>query len=105
MKASEMLERAKAVISNPENWTVGTPARDEDGYPVSIYSPYAVKFCAVGACARADCYVGSFGADAIRFLWLAAGGKDPAAINDRGKHEEVLHLFDEAIRLSKENEK
>jgi hypothetical protein len=52
MKTSEMLERAKALIADPEHWTKGTLARDAKGNYANYNGPEATCFCMRGALCR-----------------------------------------------------
>ena len=47
----DTLKAARAVLTSPENWTKGCYARDAAGDACKPYSPNAVKWCAIGACA------------------------------------------------------
>lgn len=97
MKTSEVLSRAKELISKPENWTRAAFARDKDGTSVSWSSPDAVCFCSVGAVRRVAKEEGSEAETPLRLVM-----KSIVDYNDYRTHPEVLAAFDSAIGLSQE---
>ena len=45
----EALEKAKELISKPENWTKNTEARNRNDFPTDYTNPEAYKFCIIGS--------------------------------------------------------
>ena len=48
----DIIEDALSILDKPENFTIGTKARDKDDHPICFNSPNAVKFSAEGAIKR-----------------------------------------------------
>lgn len=48
-EVDKVLTAAAAILEKPGAWTQGSNARDADGVPVHVDSPYAVCFCVRGA--------------------------------------------------------
>ena len=95
MSVKQELIKAKALIANPENWTQRMLARNEKGECVSVYSPTACKFCALGALRKACTHEGAY--LALADAAFKAGFKGIVALNDHGLHEDVMEMFDKAI--------
>lgn len=96
MTPKEILVAARARIEDPKNWTCGATARDRYGGPVRAENPSAVRWCAVGALlAEEPDRESALGHEAYLALFEVSGG--PARLNDRGKHEAVLRMYDRAI--------
>lgn len=100
MTALEILRAARALISKPERWTQGSNARNpRTKRRVSVRSPLAGQFCAVGSMDRV------FNGSLPRFERWNAGAALSEMIapfslsdfNDTHTHPEVLALFDRAI--------
>lgn len=101
MDKLKILTRARALIADPARWTQGDYARDANGKSVLPNSRYAVCWCSVGALRKVtrcailpDC----------AYLALSDGigsHKSVHAFNDASTHEEVLLLFDRAIKKAK----
>lgn len=120
MKASQVLEKAKALIDTPEKWTQGHPARDAWNWKVRIDSRDATQFCMNGARWRAlnaVTYNATYGVDdqvrqrlrlddATRRLLREACGEYVPDWNDAPQrtHAEVMEVFDKAIKLAKAKE-
>jgi hypothetical protein len=105
MKSSQVLANAKSLIASPARWTQGEFARNETGNRVSTYSDDAVCFCAIGAlrlAARREDV-------SCQYLWeiLNVSGKFGSVVetNDRGTHDDVMAMFDDAIQKLEEQEK
>lgn len=117
MKISEVLERSRALVAQPERWTQGANARDADGKSVLCDSPDAVSFCAFAAIDRTtynkftEKYDYEYGL-ACRFLVRAAidlgyadEGDNIVKISDHFlDHEMMLGTYDRAIELAKQKE-
>jgi hypothetical protein len=99
METLEILQKARALLEQPEGWTRGVLARDSLGRSAPVTSDDACSFCMNGAIIRA---AGGFGdaawLRACRAVEKAAGG-DNIGFNDnpRRKHADVLAAFDRAI--------
>jgi hypothetical protein len=103
MDTLEVLQQARALISDPARWTQDAPARNADGQRVEPFKPEAVCWCAWGALDRAVWDTGFVApghgralAHLIRELGLQAG--QLGTFNDTHIHAEVLALFDKAIQ-------
>lgn len=109
LKASELLERAKAKISNPDSWIQGTYAQNAEGMRVGFSNAAACKFCSEGAllnvCVEeSDSLVLENQMTARRILDQVTG--HTVAWNDAPgrSHSEVMEMFDEAIAIAKAGE-
>jgi hypothetical protein len=106
---ARLLEAAKALIENPENWTRYTLARTADGRPVSPKSPMAVSFDVSGAMQHSDPvtyrnYKTGLPDATLSPAWLVFNkiiGPDVSVsgFNDNNSHEDVLDAFDRAIAI------
>lgn len=103
MDAVSILRDARALITDPTNWTVGVDARSKTGRSVAPSSKRAVCWCAQGAVER----VGVVGSDEFRRAFKAmsraatkmmGGFTEPFEINDTVGYEATLQMFDLAIR-------
>lgn len=101
----EILTAARELLSVPERWTKGSPARTSDGTMTDARSEDAVCWCARGALQRvSDCCDEVYASRAI--LRQATGNygfKDYVYLNDLPKttHADILSLFDRAIELAR----
>lgn len=95
MKSSELLIKAKAVISDPANWTQNAFARDKEGMALAGgYDPVAVCWCSFGAAEKVvekDYY------DAIIEKPFSYFKRNIAQYNDDNSHKVVMAMWDEAI--------
>lgn len=97
-EVKDVLVRAKALISNPQNWTQGTLARDDVGRIVPARHKDASRWCALGAICALTQLRGGVRYKAIGSLRLAAKGAICATnINDHEGHGAVMALYDRAI--------
>jgi hypothetical protein len=113
----EFLIDARNRIANPENWTKGTGARDDQGMRVPI--AMGTRFCAMGSLWR--CELGDTNhserllnggnysqelLDAADLLYEANGGSVPK-FNDHPDttHADILNLYDKAIALAEKEAK
>ena len=113
MTALEILKAARERIANPENWLQGDFALTADGEKTNEDSPYATKFCAVGAIYADEPYNGFESAfalaeaiETLHYTDLAFNRTRPAGAfvsdwNDKPerKHSEVLAAYDLAIAM------
>jgi hypothetical protein len=109
---ADVLQEARALISDPAKWTQCSFARDAKGKSLfSGYNKDAVCWCAMGAIEKV------LGKDLSLDLTPYTILKDTGYIhitdwppsgvttyNDRSTHQEVLSLFDKAIENAKEME-
>ena len=102
----QIIVRALELISDDSKWTEATDARDAHGRPCRVEASEAVRFCAVGALARAvfELTGGSFAlADQIETAVLAANGLSGLEleslpwINDREGRERIVAMFRKAL--------
>lgn len=121
-EAKKVLERAREILSDPKRWTKGNAAKDKFGQEIRVTSPHAVKFCVIGALAKADYELDSSelnyrrlisGSDrvgaALRHFHDTLGHKagDPGFFgigpwNDSSHttHKDVMAAFDKAIETA-----
>ena len=98
--ALEQLRDARALITDPAQWTEHTYARDRYGRAVDPCQPEAVCWCAYGALDRQGADECS---DAREYLRAAAEvlfDSFPACVNDDDGHAAVLRMYDRAIELA-----
>lgn len=100
--AKQILEAARALLSDPSHWTQRVSARDSAGLPVAFNEPRACKFCAGGAVAKVAINMpGPEYEQAIAAMYAAAkhdlnaGGL--VQVNDYMGYEATLRMFDKAI--------
>lgn len=113
LTAKELLIDAKALISNPNNWTKSQYARTKENHSADVGDPKACKFCTIGALTKVngekrpyDCYQKK-NKTPVRTAYLALFDavralKDPMRdsilnFNDSSSHQQVMDLFDLAI--------
>lgn len=109
---SQILRKARELISDPERWTKGAFARNAQGASVSYRHDAATCFCSVGAVERAAFKDGVDDNQpisvALRALYRGKLYAIPsiAAFNDRDDttHGDVLAMFDRAIALAEDEE-
>lgn len=107
MKNSEILIKAKEVISNPENWIQGYFAFDKNKSPVGRGdNPDAVCFCSIGALQKV--VVGDSGnvlldihkVREVKKVLDIAAGSNIVDYNDTHTHSAVMEVWDKAIEMS-----
>lgn len=104
-EVKDVLVRAKALISSPQNWTQGSLARDDVGRIVSTRHKDASRWCALGAICAFTHPRGGVRYKAIGLLRSVAKGAICATnINDYEGHEAVMALYDRAIEAAAEAE-
>lgn len=104
----QILKDARELIR--KGWTRNRYASDRSGRTVDIESPYACRFCSLGAIRKATGDKQSpYPAD--QYVALAVGGGNPrsafgsvAIFNDdeAGSKVAVIRAFDEAIKLAEQ---
>lgn len=98
MNTRETLVAARALISDPERWTTGVPARAEDGRMCDPDAPAAVRWCAMGALLAVGPIEDS--QHPYNALWGAAMtiyDTGVVTVNEDLGHAAVLRLYDYAI--------
>lgn len=99
-----VLINAKALIADPKNWTQGVFARNADGYSTGVHEEDATCFCTLGAIAVAGNNQKWAQKIAINTLSKIIDDIDGNAalsiggFNDTHTHEQVMELFDKAIK-------
>jgi hypothetical protein len=104
---SDLLRKAKSLISSPERWCQGAHSLRADGTHCPGDDPNAVAWCAGGAVWRIDRDNPSVRDAALRTLTIAARetfGEDHLAVNDRLGHTAVMRMLDVAIQLAEQKE-
>ncbi len=99
----EILTEARSLITDPDNWTQGSYAKDAEGVAVSIWSNKATCWCALGALYsfNEDALL-DIPADTLNTLRPHILSQGIVTFNDNHTHEEVLAAFDKAIEGCKE---
>ena len=110
MKPSELLIKAQAVIADPRRWTQDVYAKDAEGQVTKTLSPDAVCWCSLGALEKVAHEENANGACFAATEYLAVvseecGYSGISDFNDNSSHEVVMKVWDEAIKLAKEDEK
>lgn len=97
MNALQVLEGARARITNSSKWIKYAYARDAEGISCDELSSNAVCFCSVGAVRNAAyTYDSHEYMMAMQALYVVMG-VPVRYYNDHHTHDEVLAKFDEAI--------
>ena len=96
-----VLERALAIIENPERWAQGTYARHANGNPIGPLEENACRWCALGAIQKAtgrerdgenlDAFY------ALNKVSEQIAGQMPHDFNDNHEHADVVEMFKRAI--------
>ncbi len=108
-----VLEGARALIADPQNWTRGCLAANENGWPCGPEEPGATRFCAIGATWASAERAERAGLDPKRAAVarvraelalyavapLVPGLTSVQSYNDRPQttHADILQLFDRAL--------
>lgn len=93
MKTSEILIKAKEVITDPKNWTQGKFARNALGKTACPTDFDAVCFCSLGALKR----IGKSSSFHLQLRLNEAVGGSIVDYNDSHTHEQVMEVWDKAI--------
>lgn len=98
---AKIIRDARALITNPGNWTTLRYARTKQGHGTDPTFPDAVCFCMLGAIRKAGCFRGDGIARAqAPEMWEALGMNLPGGIafvhtfNDTYGHKAVLQHMD-----------
>lgn len=119
MSIADLLERARFRIEDPSQWTRRAYARTASGVEVIGHLDKVVQredfkratcWCAIGALAAEVTDVDDVHAAAIllmeairsRGIHTGYSARDVVEYNDTHTHEEMLRMFDWAIKLAKE---
>lgn len=109
MKISEVLKKARTLISKKSTWHKGCLARDATGERVGLYDRTACSWCALGAVWTAGDSP-TLKSTALNFLQDAVpkgfGSRVVSEFNDYKKttHEDVMRWFDRAIKRAESRE-
>ena len=115
-KSQKLMEKAKVVLSDSDNWVPSTIAVDKHGQPVHWNSPSAVRWSTWGIVKKIS--EQSHEAETIQSMWdmdfyayvshskladaaESMGYKAVRSLEVEGGHEKVLEMFDIAIRMTK----
>lgn len=102
-ETAAVLRAARAKIENPDAWTRGAFARNQDGLLRDAQDSDACAWCAMGAVRAVSSGRGDQVRDhALRMLHCAAVQLDDSGIasfNDTRTHADVLKMFNLAIQL------
>lgn len=106
---AEIIQDAKKLIENPDNWCQGDLAQMEDSRSAASVV-FACKFCSLGALHKAIPY-GTIDARKTRMEMITILNKaiikrlgyfvTIADYNDNHSHEEVMKMWDCAIKIAK----
>lgn len=111
----EILQEAKELISNPENWCQGDLYQREDGSPVTTAHAESIcRYCSVGAIYKTVPWgntnagknhwsVMSYLERAIDLRSKVSRSHEIVDFNDTNPHSEVMKMWDDAIRIAKED--
>lgn len=102
----ELLEKAKALIGNPDNFTTGVWARNIEGVGIRPESPNAVCFCTLGALRRIerDTKAGEetlYQAEVELSQYTNAYNLPIPIFNDDHGHTAVMNMFNYTINRLK----
>lgn len=116
MKASDILKKAKRLVSTPDKWVQKKVAVDNKGNTVMPSTARACAFCVSGAVQRASglihlqgpAWEERFREESLAFEHFSTvidGSVPPWNDYKLRKHREVLDAFDKAINLALKKEK
>lgn len=97
MKPSEILIKAKALISDPNKWIQDVYAKDDQGKECDARDSRACYFCSVGALDRITEDVYSYTARSYLKEQMCASVPN---FNDNNTHAVVMQAWDKAIALA-----
>lgn len=99
----DVLVKARALIADPQRWTTGELARDNNGRGVDPLATTACKWCLEGAVERASDGERRPAVSAYSMLvdLVPESCLAPHEFNDYTTHAAVLALFDRAIEATK----
>lgn len=101
-KALHILVCAREILSDPDHWTKGTLARTKTNKMTTTSNPAACRYCSMGAIVKCSGNIYEEN-DATIILEEAIGG-NIIAFNDnvRTTHDDLMKMWDKAIRIAKE---
>jgi hypothetical protein len=97
MSVRSTLVAVRELLSDPGHWTQGLKARDAGDNECDPNSPFAVKFCLLGALCRIRCTPFATGTPAYYQLTRFTDGEADSVFNDLHSYKDVLNLLDQAI--------
>jgi hypothetical protein len=107
MSTAEILKAAKALIADPERWTVREYAIKADSSPAWGYETDACKWCALGALQYVLLSRVTGGTQPRLLLDSVANGlhdEGVTGVNDDLGHAAVMRMYDKAIELAEERQ-
>jgi hypothetical protein len=107
MTVAEIIQGAIGLISDPEKFTVGQYAVNDKGYGVDCDHPAAVRFCALGACARVEGIrypIEGWSWATVQDTCFDMHSRPMAEVNDTLGREAAINVLQEAIRRAQQQE-
>lgn len=104
----QQYREAKAIIEDPAHWCTDFFALNAQGDITDTTDPEAVRFCVLGACARAQKASGMSFVFTVAFPELEQAARDlyghssVAHVNNRYGHSAAIQMLDRAIELAPE---
>lgn len=98
MKPSEVLKAAKQLISTPDKWIQRAWSEDAEGRRFHKQEGPSVKWCAVGAIRHI--MAGDINVTRAYDFLKRSAKIDPARYNDSATHDDVMALYDTAIKCA-----
>jgi hypothetical protein len=99
-----LLLAARGVIKTPDTWAQKHAAVNRDNTAVNSMSSTACRWCGIGALDRASADIGTPAGNALAAEQLlhrtakALYGLNLVQVNDRLGHDEVMAVYNEALR-------
>ena len=96
MTKLEILRGARKLVANPSTWLRGSMAVNQAGHSTDPMSPYAVRFCSVGAIWHVAGDMNE-AFNITREMGKNADGLSLMSVNDRKGQIAALKMFDKEI--------
>lgn len=93
----QQVKEVKELITDPEHWTTGVPARNRNGLEVTVHQETAYSYCLIGAIAKVsknNCYMLGRLQEVIRTV---SNVQSLSYFNDIQGHAAVLQLLDNTL--------
>lgn len=111
------LVAARKLIENPNNWIKGALARDSNNFIINVKDQMACKFCTSGAVQKVTDYAHDLTPYHEAYIYLDKAAitlnnsyntgyihRPCVAFNDACTHDEVMDMFDLAIKFAQHDE-